>query len=66
MSSLEQAELLKARVHKALVAMEDGKAHQDYDESEVQFRHDAIVGMLVMASNDVARLVAAWKPSLWV
>ena len=32
-----------------------------YSESEVQFRFDAINGILIMAENDVLAMLKAWQ-----
>ena len=57
---LEVTELLK-RVEKALSAM---KPYDDFTfnvkEHEVKFRYDSVVGMLLMAKNDISDMKDQW------
>ena len=60
MKPVDQAKEIQNRVHKALGAMQ----HLDYDdftEDEVKFRFDAVVGVLIMASNELNKLVKEWE-----
>ena len=62
MNCLEEAIELGARVNKALQAMNhcDGFSGK-IKESEVKIRYDAVVGMLLMARNDIAEMTKEWR-----
>jgi len=62
MTPLEEAHELSRRVSDALVLMRRLDDFKDViKESEVRFRYEAIVGMLIMAQNDIINLVHAWE-----
>lgn len=62
MDSLEQATELYLRVCAALDAMGrfDGWRKEQVTEDEVGFRFDAIVGMLIIAQADLAKMLEEW------
>lgn len=63
MNRIEQAKELLRRTQEALDAF--GFSHEfDEDEGEVQFRFEALRGMLIMALNDVKGLVRNWENEL--
>ena len=62
MTPLEEAHELSRRVSDALVLMRRLDDFKDViKESEVRFRYEAIVGMLIMAQNDILNMVQAWE-----
>ena len=62
LTPLRQATELQNRVRGALSRLRQGIYITDeFDESEVKFRYDAIEGILIIAQNDVDRLVETWR-----
>ena len=62
---LADALVLKSRINNALSAMGRFDGYRDnVKETEVSFRYDAVVGMLLMASNDVCEMADLWRKDL--
>lgn len=59
MNDLQQAGELQRRIRAALKIINADKAQ--FTESEVRFRLNAIEGMLIMANNDVVRMIRMWE-----
>lgn len=58
--ALEEAKSLSVGIDLALAEMRRARPHS-CQEDEVGFRFDALIGMLIMAQNDVWALEANWK-----
>lgn len=56
---IEEAKDLKTKIDGAIRAMNFDR--DNYKESEVLFRLEAIRGMLIIAHNDAQDLVKLWK-----
>lgn len=60
MNDIEQAKELLKRIRAAL--REIGSYGRDiFTEDEVLFRYIAVEGLLIMANNDVGRMVRRWE-----
>jgi len=57
MNHIDEAKELYEIVKKANGLFGENK----YKESEVSFRFDALKGMLIMATNDIASMYIEWK-----
>lgn len=60
LTSIQQAKELLRRVRTALSAI-NARDKSQLSESEVIFRLNAIEGMLIMAVNDIGRMVRVWE-----
>jgi hypothetical protein len=61
MDEVLQAKMLLKRVRNALKAMKVNDDFPDLNfEEEVIFRYEAIVGILIMAKNEIQALVKKW------
>ena len=60
MNHIDEATELRERTRKALSAL--NRMQRDaFTEDEVLFRFDALVGMLIMAANDIDMMVKEWE-----
>ena len=59
MIHIEEAKDLKTKIDNAIRAMNFDR--ENYKESEVLFRLEAIRGMLIIAHNDAQDLVKFWE-----
>ena len=59
MIHIEEAKDLKTKIDSAIRAMNFDR--ENYKESEVLFRLEAIRGMLIIAHNDAQDLVKIWE-----
>lgn len=60
MNHVVQAKDLQRRVQKALAAI-NARDKEGLTEIEVLFRLNAVEGMLIMANNDIGRMVRRWE-----
>ncbi len=60
MLSSQEANILRTRVSAALAAMQRFNKPKFY-ESEVDFRFDAVVGILIIALADISEMVRTWE-----
>ena len=62
MDILTQAKELLRRTDAALIKMNRfDEFKNQITEDEVRFRYEAVIGMLVMARNDINGMVKAWE-----
>lgn len=59
-SALQEAESLLVAINRALAEMRQGRP-LSCQESEVEFRFDSIIGMLIIARNDAQRMFEIWE-----
>ena len=63
MTSLEEAQELENRIRDAIGSMKRlDNFGMRVKECEVKFRYEAVVGILIMAVNDVSQMVKEWTP----
>ncbi len=59
MAHIEEAKKLSSKISKAIAVMNSGG--EEFEESEVKFRSEAIRGVLIMARNDVQAMLKSWQ-----
>lgn len=62
MTSVEEANTLVEGLGRALHEMESWRSPV-YKESEIEFRFETLVGILILAHADAVRLYQDWKDS---
>lgn len=60
MTVLREAEDLVAGINRALIALQAWRPNP-CQESEVEFRFDALIGVLIMARNDAIQMEKEWQ-----
>jgi len=47
--------------HSCCISISSSISSSEIKESEVSFRYDAIVGILIMAQNDISEMLRSWE-----